>query len=287
MNNVLITGASGQLGQALSQCAPSQIQTVEANRAVLDITDRDSVIKWCAEHTPAGIINAAAYTAVDRAEEDQAAATSANTAGPENLALAANEHGIPLVHVSTDFVFNGKSGVPYKTTDATDPISVYGVTKRDGEQAVLAVDGLDAAIVRTAWVYDSTGGNFVTTMLRLMQERDSLGVVADQIGSPTYVHGLAEACWGLLQKKASGLYHWTDAGVASWYDFAVAIQEEALALGLLSKSIPIKPLTTADFPTPAVRPSNSVLDKSKTWDALGTIAPHWRTNLRVALSKLS
>ena len=124
------------------------------------------------------------------------------------------------------------------------------------------------------------------TMLRLMQEKDSLGVVADQIGTPTYVHGLAEACWTLLNKELAGVFHWTDAGVASWYDFAVAIQEEALELGILSKSIPINPLTTADFPTPAARPSNSVLDKTSTWQALGMTAPHWRDNLRLALATL-
>ena len=285
MNRVLITGAGGQLGKALAAITPPQIQTVSAERAVLDITNRESVMRWCEEHSPAGIVNAAAYTAVDQAESEPKLARAANTLGPKNLALAAKEHGIPLIHVSTDFVFNGKSGDHYKPTDSTDPLSVYGVTKRDGEQAVMAVEGVDAAIVRTAWVYDSEGKNFVTTMLKLMQEKDSLGVVADQIGSPTYVYGLATACWGLYEKKQTGIYHWTDSGVASWYDFAVAIQEEALELGILKSAIPIKPLTTADFPTPAVRPSNSLLDKSLIWEALGETSPHWRSNLRKALDK--
>ena len=287
MNKVLITGAGGQLGKALAAVTPSQVQAVSASRAVLDIANRESVMRWCEEHLPAGIVNAAAYTAVDKAESEPEHAKAANTLGPQNLALAAKEYGIPFIHVSTDFVFNGKTGIPYKPGDPTDPLSVYGATKRDGERAVMAVEGVNAAIVRTAWVYDSEGKNFVTTMLRLMQEKESIGVVADQIGSPTYVHGLAAACWGLLEKELTGIYHWTDAGVASWYDFAVAIQEEAVELGLLKSSIPITPLTTADFPTPAVRPSNSVLDKSEIWSALGYTAPHWRSNLREALKNMS
>lgn len=286
MKKILITGADGQLGRALAAGVPEGYQTLPANRKTLDITSAESVMQWCKENTPSGIINAAAYTAVDQAETDQETAKASNTDGPKHLAMAAGELNIPFVHVSTDFVFNGNSGLPYTTDDSTDPLSVYGATKRDGEQAVQAVEGLNAAIVRTAWVYDSSGKNFVTTMLRLMQEKDTLGVVADQVGSPTYVHGLASACWGLLDKNLSGLFHWTDAGVASWYDFAVAIQEEALQLGLLKTAIPINPLTTADFPTPAVRPANSVLDKSRIWEALGEPAPHWRSNLRLALAKI-
>lgn len=286
MKKVLITGANGQLGRALAASVPDDYQAVVADRQVLNISDVGSVNAWINDHSPEGIINAAAYAAVDKAETESDLAKAANTDGPKNLAIAAAEHSIPMVHVSTDFVFNGKSGTPYRTDDASDPLSVYGVTKRDGEQEVLSAHEAKAAIVRTAWVYDAGGSNFVMTMLRLMQEKDSLGVVADQIGTPTYVHGLAEACWALLSKELAGVYHWTDAGVASWYDFAIAIQEEALELGILSKSIPINPLTTADFPTPATRPSNSVLDKTSTWQALGMTAPHWRDNLRTALVTL-
>ena len=286
MKKILITGANGQLGKAMASHATSSYQPLLADRSTLDITDAESVNRWCESNAPDGIVNTAAYTAVDKAESEPDDAKAANTDGPGNLAEVAAQRGIPLVHVSTDFVFNGKSGAPYKTTDLTDPLSVYGVTKRDGEQEVLSVHGAKAAIVRTAWVYDAGGSNFLMTMLRLMQEKDSLGVVADQIGTPTYVGGLAEACWSLLNKELAGVFHWTDAGVASWYDFAVAIQEEALGLGILSKAIPINPLTTADFPTPATRPSNSVLDKTDTWQALGMTAPHWRDNLRKALSTL-
>lgn len=285
MKNILITGGNGQLGNALSACIPEGHTATVVDRKTLDIADSGSVEAWFTENQPAGVINAAAYTAVDKAESETALAEAANTDGPRNLATAAASLNIPMVHVSTDFVFNGHAGAPYRTDDSTDPLGVYGVTKRDGEQQVLSAHA-KSAIVRTAWVYDAGGSNFVMTMLRLMQEKESLGVVADQVGSPTYVHGLAEACWLMLQKELSGTYHWTDAGVASWYDFAVAIQEEAVALKILSKPIPIKPLTTEAFPTPAVRPSNSVLDKTTTWKALGVTAPHWREQLRVALRKL-
>jgi len=286
MKKVLITGANGQLGKALAANVPSGYEALVADRQTLNISDAGSVTAWVNDNSPDGIINAAAYTAVDKAEAEADLARIANTDGPKNLAVAAAEHNILMVHVSTDFVFNGHAGAPYRTDDSSDPLSVYGVTKRDGEQEVLSAYGDKAAIVRTAWVYDAGGSNFVMTMLRLMQEKGSLGVVADQIGTPTYVHGLAEACWSLLNKELAGVFHWTDAGVASWYDFAVAIQEEGLELGILSKSIPINPLTTADFPTPAARPSNSVLDKTNTWQALGMTAPHWRDNLRKALASL-
>ncbi len=287
MKKILITGANGQLGRALAASVPQGFEPVLATRQTLDIASETAVADWFELNKPDGIINAAAYTAVDKAEEEQDVANSANNLGPMNLAVAAAACGIPIVQVSTDFVFNGKSGHPYRTDDETDPLSVYGVTKLAGEQSVLSVPGVEASVVRTAWVYDAGGSNFVSTMLRLMKEKDSLGVVADQIGSPTYVPGLAAACWSLLQDKLTGIYHWTDAGVASWYDFAVAIQEEGLALGLLDKSIPVTPLTTADFPTPATRPPNSVLDKSSTWKAMGTTAPHWRSNLRIALRQLT
>ncbi len=287
MKKILITGAKGQLGQALVSCSPDGYQTVVADRQVLDISNRQSVEHWFDANKPDGIINAAAYTAVDQAETDVESAKAANTDGPANLALSASALNIPLIHVSTDFVFNGKNGAPYLADDKTDPLGVYGVTKRDGEAEVLAIHARQSTIVRTAWVYDAGGSNFVMTMLRLMKEKESLGVVADQIGSPTFVAGLAEACWAFMQKELFGMHHWTDAGVASWYDFAVAIQEEACALKLLDKPIPISPLTTNAFPTPAKRPSNSVLDKTATWDALGFTAPHWRTNLRLALQQLS
>jgi len=204
MKKILITGAEGQLGQALIKSVPSGLQAVPANRKTIDISNASSVSDWVSAHNPDAIINAAAYTAVDQAETEIDLARSVNTNGPMHLATAAAVAGIPLVQVSTDFVFSGKSG-PYRTEDTTDPLSVYGITKRDGEDAALGVIGAKVAVVRTAWVYNASGGNFVSTMLRLMKEKDSIGVVADQIGTPTYVPGLAAACWALSLSLACTL----------------------------------------------------------------------------------
>jgi dTDP-4-dehydrorhamnose reductase len=189
------------------------------------------------------------------------------------------------VHISTDFVFNGASGTPYRPGDAADPQSVYGATKLQGEQAATEADP-HALIVRTAWVHAATGANFVRTMLRLMADRDRLTIVSDQVGTPTYAPSLARGLWSLAKADASGIHHFTDAGVASWYDFAVAIHEEAAGLGLLQRPVDIVPIPSTNYPTPARRPAFSVLDKSATWSALGGPAPHWRVNLRACLEEI-
>lgn len=278
----LIVGAAGQLGRSLQGCKPEGVDIVAHDVDTLDITNRASVVRLVADVAPALIINAAAYTAVDKAESDEAKAYAVNAAAVENLALAAAERGAQLAHVSTDFVFDGTTGVPYAPDAATNPLCAYGRTKLAGE----ALAGPDALIVRTAWVYAPTGANFVRTMLRLMGERSELRVVSDQIGTPTYAPGLAAAIWSLAAKGITGTHHYTDSGVASWYDFAVAIQEEAMAAGLLAKAVPIIPIATADFPTAARRPSYSVLDKKTTFAALGAYAPHWRENLRILIREL-
>ena len=285
MKRILITGADGQVGSALVKSAPEGYVAVAANRKALDITDERSVLDWVIENKPAGIINAAAYTAVDLAEKESAAAFSVNADGPRHLALAAAQMDIPLVHISTDFVFDGHQSAPYKTTDPTSPVSVYGESKAKGEAFITDLCSAQSSIIRTSWVYAPGHGNFVSTMLRLMSEKDKLNVVSDQIGTPTHAFPLAEACWQALQLRSFGIFHWSDAGVASWYDFAVAIQEEAILSGLIANSIPIHPVTTADFPTPAVRPSYSVLDKTDTWGRLGLEPRHWRMSLRDALTK--
>lgn len=275
----LVTGAGGQLGQALIATCPADVTLVALARADLDITNADAATAHITAERPDVIINAAAYTAVDKAESDEAAARALNAAAPGHLARAAAAVGARFVHVSTDFVFDGSAGTPYHPDAPTSPLGVYGATKLAGEAAA----GPDALIVRTAWVYAPTGGNFVRTMLRLMAERPEVRVVADQIGTPTYAPQLADTIWRLIAANARGIFHATDSGAASWYDFAVAIQEEALAIGLLNEAVPVLPITTADFPTPARRPSYSVLDKSATNAATGTIAPHWRHNLRTML----
>lgn len=282
---VLITGAGGQLGKALQACAPADAVIIPLGHGDLDITDSRAVSEIVADNRPDLILNAAAYTAVDKAESDVETARAINAVGPANLALAAREMGARLVHVSTDFVFDGVSGVPHRPDAPTAPIGVYGATKRDGEEAVLSTKP-DALIVRTAWVYGSTGSNFVRTMLRLMAERDEVRVVVDQIGSPTFAGGLAQAIWALDAVGAAGIHHWTDSGAASWYDFAVAIQEEALALGLLSRRASVLPIPTTAYPTPARRPHYSVLNKEATFALLGKPAPHWRENLRRMLKDI-
>jgi dTDP-4-dehydrorhamnose reductase len=279
---VLITGANGQLGRALQATAPLGVSIIAAGSAELDIGDAAAVDALLLAERPDAIFNAAAYTAVDKAESEEALATRTNSEGVANLARGAAAIGARLVHVSTDFVFNGLSGVPYLPDAPTAPLGVYGRTKRQGELAA----GPDALVVRTAWVYGSRGGNFVRTMLRLMAERDEVRVVADQIGTPTFAASLADALWRLHAAGAKGLFHYTDSGAASWYDFAVAIQEEALAIGLLQHAVPVIPIATSDYPTPAARPHYSVLDKSATFALLGGAAPHWRVNLRKMLKDI-
>lgn len=284
---VLVTGAGGQLASALQRTAPAGLAVSVLGRARLDVSDAGQVQQVVGDLRPQLIINAAAYTAVDRAEDEPVLAGLVNADGPGHLARAAAACGARLIQVSTDFVFSGEASHPYLPADEPAPTGAYGLSKWQGEQQVQAVLGEAAVIVRTAWVYSATGHNFVNTMLRLMRERDSLAVVADQVGTPTWAHGLAEALWRLAERPSvTGILHWTDAGVASWYDFAVAIQEEALAQGLLSRACAVRPIATADYPTPARRPAWSVLDKRATWQALDCTAPHWRVALRAMLAEL-
>ncbi|HEY1125750.1 MAG TPA: dTDP-4-dehydrorhamnose reductase [Sphingobium sp.] len=276
---VLVTGAGGQLGQALQASAPAGAQVVALGHSDLDIGDAAKVAAVISLGAFDLVINAAAYTAVDKAESEEWAAYRINGEGPGHLAAACRAAQARFVHVSTDFVFNGRCGVPYLPDQETDPLGVYGASKLAGEKSALAADPA-ALVVRTAWVYGATGHNFVRTMLRLMAERDEVRVVADQIGTPTFAGSLAQAIWALAATGASGIHHWTDSGAASWYDFAVAIQEEALAIGLLDRAVPVIPIATSDYPTPAKRPHYSVLNKSSAIQIIGAAPPHWRVNLR-------
>lgn len=278
----LIVGAGGQLGRCLAVTAPEGVGLVALERTTLDITDAASVYAVIATETPDLILNAAGYTAVDKAESDEETAYAVNATAVGLLADAAAKHKARLVHVSTDFVFDGQAGTPYAPSAAASPLSAYGRTKLAGERLA----GPGALIVRTAWVYAPTGGNFVRTMLRLMRERPEVRVVADQIGTPTYAPGLAAALWAMAGQGVTGIHHYTDAGVASWYDFAVAIQEEALAAGLLSTQVPVTPIATSDFAGPATRPGYSVLDKTSTFAVLGHPTPHWRANLRTMIAEI-
>ena len=285
---VLITGAWGQVGRELQGTAPAGWQVTACGSRELDVTDPDAVREVLQRERPALVIQAAAYTDVDRAEREREQAERVNAAGAFNVAAETARMGARMIHLSTDFVFDGRQDRPYLPDDPPHPISVYGQTKLAGEHEVMQATGGGALIVRTAWVYSQHGRNFVRTMLRLMGEQERVAVVADQVGTPTWGHPLAEALWRVAGRpEVRGVVHWTDAGSASWYDFAVAIQEEALALGLLEKAVPVEPIRSEEFGAAARRPAYSVLDKTSGWKAMGGPARPWRENLKAMLRGLA
>jgi dTDP-4-dehydrorhamnose reductase len=283
---VVLVGAGGQLGQELQRSVPQGFDCVPLTRAQLDIGDVGAVASVLARKAPQLVINAAAYTAVDKAESEPEAAQLGNIEAPRVLAQECARRGIRLLHVSTDFVFDGKASQPYRPESPANPLGVYARSKRDGELAVQSALP-SALILRTGWVYSRFGNNFVKTMLRLMDERDEISVVSDQVGTPTWARGLAMAIWAAAAKRElHGIYHWSDAGVCSWYDFAVAIYEDARTLDLLHREVKIRPITTAEYPTPAQRPVYSVLDKSNSWLDFSLDGVHWRQQLRAMLVDL-
>lgn len=285
---ILVTGYPGQLAASFERIEDGSHRFHFAPRSEVDVTDESGVRKAVAVGGFDTIINCAAYTAVDRAESEAEQAHLVNAVGPRNLAVAAADTGARLVHVSTDFVFGGGGASRPIPVDAMhSPLSVYGRTKSEGEGEVRAVLGDEAMIIRTSWLHSAQGPSFVTTMLKLMATRDSIGVVADQVGSPTHVDTLASSIMGLLEAEARGTFHVTDSGVASWYDFAVCINEIASAKGILEKAITVEPITTEDYPTPAVRPSYSVLDTTRTASVLKKSAPHWRGALSASLDAIA
>lgn len=283
---VLITGSSGQLGRALAAAAPRGAVVKACTHAELDIADEAAVGALWRDFAPQLVINAAAFTRVDDAERSAEVAARVNGLGPAVLAAACGAAGAWLTHVSTDFVFDGRQSHPYDVATPPNPLSVYGRTKLEGERAVLAELGERSAVVRASWLYSPSGG-FAARMLTLMSSRPELRVVSDQVGAPTHAAGLAGVLWALSTRRAAGLWHWCDSGVASWYDFAVATAEEAVRLSLLPTAPPIVPIGTADYPTAAARPAYSVLDKRATEKLLKVTAPHWRIALRATLAELT
>ena len=275
----LITGAYGQLGRELRGSAPEGCELVALSREALDVSDRAAVDAAFDRWRPELVLNAAAYTAVDRAEAEPAAARAVNVVGAGHLARRAAATGARLVHLSTDFVFDGTVSRPYRPDDPPAPLGVYGESKLEGERAVAeACPG--AAVLRTSWVYAAHGRNFVLSTLGRMRRGEGLRVVADQVGSPSWTGTLAPVVWALAaRQELAGPWHWADAGVASWYDLASAVQEEALARGLLERPVEIEPIATADYPTPARRPAYSVLDAGATRRELGLPAEWWRRAL--------
>lgn len=278
-SKILVTGFPGQLASEIQACVPDDGSCQFASMEELDITNQEQVHDFVGRGAFEVVINAAAYTAVDRAEADTETAIRVNGRGPRFLAEACRKVGTRMVHVSTDFVFDGHASAPIKPDASVSPLSVYGSSKLEGEEAVREVLGKDGLIVRTAWVYAAGGQNFVGTMLRLMEEREHLRVVADQIGTPTWARTLAKSILEMVRQNARGTHHLTDAGVASWYDFAVAIRDLGIERGLISSSVTIEPIATDEYPTPAARPSYSVLDKASSFEILGGPTPHWRESL--------
>ncbi|MDE6716922.1 MAG: dTDP-4-dehydrorhamnose reductase [Muribaculaceae bacterium] len=278
---ILVTGSHGQLGNCIRKVfdKDKNLEVVYTDVEELDITDREEVDHFIRENKFDFIVNCAAYTAVDRAETDDLKAAAINTVAVGNLAQAASRNRVKVIHISTDYVFNGEGYRPYEENDEPYPRSIYGRTKLEGE-GILTSFCQDALIIRTAWLYSEFGANFVKTMLRLSNERDSINVVADQIGSPTYAGDLAEAIYHIIRHKKwlPGIYHFTNEGVASWFDFTKAIFEIA------GKKTNVNPIPTSQYPTPAKRPLYSVLSKMKIKNTYGVNIPYWRDSLKKCLS---
>ena len=281
---ILLIGGSGQLGHELLRTRPEYVELHAPDRQALDIVDPGNICKVVANIAPDLIINCAAYTKVDQAEKDREEAFLINQTGVHNILMAIRGSTTRVLQVSTDFVFDGKSSSPYLIDSPANPLSIYGMSKWMGEQVLLEHYAEHSIIIRTAWLYSSYGKNFVKTILNLVSERDKLNIVADQIGTPTWANSLARVLWFFCsQNSLQGIYHWSDSGIASWYDFACAIMEEGLIAGLIDKPIEVVPVLTSDYPTAAQRPSYSVLDKSQTWELLGYRGDHWRESLRKML----
>ena len=281
--NILITGCNGQLGNEIQLLQAQYAQHTWLNTDVneLDITDKAAIERFVEANEIDGIVNCAAYTAVDKAESDPQLARKLNADAPAFLAEAVAKRGGWMVQVSTDYVFNGTKHTPYVETDESCPNSVYGQTKLEGEQAVSKLCP-NTMIIRTAWLYSEFGNNFVKTMIRLGREREQLGVIFDQVGTPTYAHDLATVIMTAIDKGIKpGVYHFSNEGVTSWYDFTKSIHRLA---GI--NTCQVSPLHTAEYPAPACRPAYSVLDKTKIKDVYGIEIPHWEESLAKCIAKL-
>lgn len=284
MLNILVTGAKGQVGSEIKELSSTYPYVFHFTcKDTLDITNKQEVEAFIQKHHITAIINCAAYTAVDKAESDEENANNINHIGVKNLAELSFLYTLKLIHISTDYVFDGKNSTPYRETDRTNPQSVYGKTKHLGEIALLHVNPKNTLIIRTSWVYSRYGANFVKTMLRLGREKENLGVIYDQIGTPTYAKDLAKAILDILpliSTTQTEIYHYSNEGVCSWYDLAKEIMHLA---GLTCK---INPLETKDYPTPAKRPHYSLLNKSKIKSTFKIEIPYWKKSLEACLQKL-
>ena len=284
MFNILVTGSNGQLGSELKELSPSYpYNFFFTARQDIDITSKDSIKEYCQTNNINVIINCAAYTAVDKAESDEFNADLVNRKAVKKLALVSKELNIKLIHISTDYVFNGKSYKPYNEEFKTNPQSIYGKTKLKGEKELLNINPANSIIIRTSWVYSYYGNNFVKTMLRLGKEKESLSVIFDQIGAPTYAKDIAKTILDILpqiKNEKVEIYHYSDEGVLSWYDFAKEIMKMA------KLKCNINPIETKEYPTPAKRPHYSLLNKSKIKKEFGISLPYWKDGLSECLIKL-
>lgn len=281
MINVLVTGANGQLGQCIKSIDTAEFNITYASSSELDITNEAEVKTFFKTNNFNWCINCAAYTAVDKAESEPESANKINYLGAKYLAETCNEHQVKLIHISTDFVFNGKHYKAYTENNPTEPIGVYGETKLKGEQAVSKVFS-NYFIIRTSWLYSEFGHNFLKTMVRLSKDRKELNIVSDQIGTPTYAKDLASVILQIIKTENSnyGIYHYSNEGVASWYDFASTIFD------IINAEVKVFPILSKQYPTPAKRPHFSVLDKTKIKDTFNIEIPHWRESLKTAITNL-
>lgn len=285
LQTIVVTGANGQLGNELKAIAPQfgEYRFLFVTKEELAIEDIDAVKKYFSTNTPAYCINCAAYTAVDKAETEKNKAFLINAEAVGNLVTACKQHDVQLIHISTDYVFDGTAKQPYKETDDTCPINTYGKSKLKGEELALQNDP-STIIIRTSWVYSSFKSNFVKTMLRLMKEKDSINVVNDQYGSPTYAADIATAIMKIISSGKSrempGIYNYTNAGITNWYEFALAIKE------LSGSNCIVNPVTTAQYPTAAKRPLYSALDTKKIRDCFDIVIPQWKDSLEHCLKLL-
>ena len=281
---ITVTGKAGQVALSLAERAPTGVEVVLLGRPELDLAEPAGIAAAIAAARPDLVVSAAAYTAVDKAETEREMAFAVNATGAGAVAAATHALGVPLIHISTDYVFDGSKAAPYAESDPTAPLGVYGASKLAGEQAVLAAHP-GAVICRTAWVYSPFGANFVKTMLRLAETRGELGVVADQIGNPTNALDIADCVLQLASKRAEGVFHMAGTGDASWADLAEAVFAASAAHG--GPSPRVRRIATADYPTPAPRPANSRLDCRKLAEAHGLQLPDWRPSLATVVARLS
>ncbi|WP_413683882.1 dTDP-4-dehydrorhamnose reductase [Prochlorococcus sp. MIT 1011] len=293
---ILLTGSSGQLGKAIISRKPNNVDLIEINREKLDLENEQQCEEIILRYRPDLLINCAAYTDVDKAEKEPKLAKSINSVAPKILSESLLKIGGKLIQISTDYVFNGQTNIAYDENSLRNPVNIYGSTKVGAEEAIQKIfnDSGDATIIRTSWLIGSYGNNFVDTMLELNEIKDEIRVVSDQIGSPTSIFSLSNVCWKIVDKflinnsgaKLPSILHWSDAGIASWYDLAISIADIALELGLIKKKARILPIYTNEYPRAAKRPPYSLLDSSKARKLLNISSTHWRHMLVEILQKI-